>query len=149
MSKLFLIQGLFSQEQQRFGIGYKPGIGEAVFVKPQMIQCFFSGFIGPQPEIAGEFPGMTGMMQDHYGEAEIADAMVTDESVSFTKIYIRRGDPIFYEFTKKEGDDWLGTYKGPAVGKGLAKCRITLVEDTFFDLTSLFESFPQKNDDEE
>jgi hypothetical protein len=145
MKKLFLINGLFFQEQQRFGIGYKEGVGEAVFIKPQMIQCFFSGFIGPKPDTEDEYPGMNGMLQDHYGEAQISDALVTEESISFTKTYVRRGDPIFYEFTKKEGNDWLGTYKWPAVGSGLAKCQITEIEESFFDATSLFTLFPPDN----
>ena len=149
MKKLFLIQGLFFQEQPSFGIGFKEDVGEAVFVSQQMIRCFFSGFIGPKPETDKESPFLNGMLQDHYGEAMITDALISPDSISFTKVYLRRSDPIFYEFTKKEGDDWLGTYNGPAVGNGWAKCQIKEVEESFFDPTSLFTLFPPTDKDED
>ena len=125
----YLIQGFFFQNMQWLDVSHKTGEAQAVICS-SLVRNMFMGAVGPDPE--NEMRNI-GVMDDLYGESQLTDVQITDSSLSFTKTYIKRGDPIYYEFKKNENGVFVGTWKGPAVGKGTARCWLTPVNESVFD----------------
>jgi hypothetical protein len=81
------------------------------------------------------FPGvpvkLTGTMVDHAGESDIVDIQLTEDTLSFSKLYLGREDCIDYTFKKQLDGTWEGEYVGDAVGRGKSRCVLTPVPDDF------------------
>ena len=139
MKQFFFINGLFWQERAIFLVKHKEDIGEAVAVSEAMIHSFFAGIVVPHED---DKEKLIGIIQDHYGEAKLTDFLLTENSLSFTKEYLRRPYPIFYEYKKDENGIWRGTWDGPEVGCGWTRCVLLPVEESFYSPNDLFKDFP-------
>ena len=73
-----------------------------------------------------------GQLVDSFGSSAITGEL-KDDRLSFLKIYDHRRDTIQYTFNKENGI-WIGSYDGPAVGTGKAKCQTFLIEDDAFQI---------------
>ncbi len=131
---IYLVQGLFYQGIVSYGIGQKPGIGEAVYCATNLHYVLFSGVIAPDPNnLEGS---LAGALQDHFGPSSLSEVSFSEETLEFIKCYDGRRGNIRYVFDKKDGNIWVGTWDGDYVGTGFAKCLITTVTKDFFDPTS-------------
>jgi hypothetical protein len=90
---------------------------EGIIMQPFYENCLFTGHLTCQND--GSF---NGELYDTWGDSKI-EGMQNEEEMSFRKEYNRRGDLIFYSF-KKEGDIWIGSFKGSITGVGEAQCEI-------------------------
>ena len=126
---LYLIQGFFFQEGSQLGIGDDDG-DLRVFIRDAMLYTMFSGIIGPDPGNPEKF---IGSMTDRYGESQLKVTLLDADIFSFTKIYARRDDSIYYGFEKYPNGIWVGKYHGKMVGVGKAHCVLTIVPKTFLE----------------
>lgn len=126
---IFLIQGCFFQNQTWLGIGMSTE-GCVATLERGLIWDMYAGIIRPNPNFP---PQLIGGMVDHYGESTLSDVEVSNIQVGFVKKYDRRQDTIRYLFKVKDGNTWVGEYSGEAVGRGLSRCIITQVDDSFND----------------
>lgn len=133
---MFLIQGCFFQNQEWLGLRTEPIEGTVCVIEKGLIWDMFAGIIRHNPNFP---PQLIGGMLDHYGESILSDIEINDIQVRFTKRYERRSDEILYSFKVKEGNTWAGKYSGEAVGKGLSRCVITEVDDSFSDQRKLMK----------
>jgi hypothetical protein len=126
---MLLIQGIFFQDRTVLGIDTAPIVGEVVLVRNDILPWLFSGVIAPG---STHFPRVTdGFIRDRFGLASISKFSLSEKRLKFTKKYEGRDDLIAYEFKKKEGNEWLGTYTGEATGNGYASCTLVKVADSF------------------
>lgn len=129
-TKTVLINGVFFQQGFNMGIGYRPGEGAVPTVMEVERFTFFSGVINFEDEnLLGEG---SGSMTDYYGESVISGVVVKEDSVTFTKKYLRRDDLIHYTFNQKDEGMWVGGYDGKATGPGDANCILVPVKGAFF-----------------
>ncbi len=127
---MYTIHGFFFQKNDMPFVAYFDKVDNGnIMIFSVLVRSIFVGAIGPDPEDEGR---LVGFMSDHYGEAELVDVKVDEKQLSFTKYYIHRHDPIFYNFQKKENSFWVGEGTGPAVGHGYARCVLTEVPKEFF-----------------
>lgn len=148
-NSVYLLQGLFYQDVVTYGIGQKPGVGEAAYCTSNLHHVLFSGVIAPPPnDLKGP---LAGALQDHFGMSTLSEVTLSEEKLEFTKRYDKRRDEIRYLFEKKDGDLWIGTWDGLRVGTGFAKCLVTAVTKDFFDPASAAEllGITLNNNDEE
>lgn len=74
-----------------------------------------------------------GHMHDKWGKSRIIDFKINDSTLMFTKIYGEQ-EPLYYDFTEKKGNVWIGTYNDKRGGKkGNSKCIITEIDESFLD----------------
>lgn len=132
--KLFLVQGIFFTKDYAMGIGHDPEIGERVVVNPAVFRTMFSGVI----KFIEEAAKYEGALKDHYGTSILFDIELSEDKFVFRKKYEHRRDTILYQLEKR-GDIWLGSYGGPAVGFGAAKCQLIPIEEEFFLPTGVEE----------
>lgn len=141
---MFFIQGVFFQNQEWLGVQTVPIEGNVAVLRRGLQWDMYAGIIFPNPErvhlpenkFTDEF---IGGMNDHFGESTLKDIVITDLEISFSKKYNRRDDVIHYSFKIKDGNTWVGGYHGDEVGKGLSRCIITPVNDSFNDPTSIMK----------
>jgi hypothetical protein len=126
----YLIQGLFFQNRQWLGLGYKPADGVVAVIRNGLCQFMYAGAIWQDP--AHVMGGLTGHMLDTFGNSILSDIYIDDGVIRFKKKYDSRPDTIQYVFEKKDGNSWVGEYTGSAVGKGISRCVLTEVSDEFF-----------------
>ena len=127
---IFLIQGVFFQNQEWLGTRMVPVEGMVAVIEKGLIWDMYAGVIRPNPNFPGQ---LIGGMKDHYGESILSDIEVSDIQVKFTKKYNRRDDKIEYLFKVKDGNTWAGEYHGDVVGQGLSRCIVTEMDDSFGD----------------
>lgn len=126
--RLYLIQGFFFQRRGLVGIRHTIE-GAIAVIQQGLVRDQFAGVLFPSDQDPEEY---NGLMSDRIGESELSDVVITEDEFSFTKKYTFRDDPIRYTF-HNEGDIWVGTYTGPAVGSGTANCILTKVSKDLFD----------------
>ncbi len=127
---LYLIHGIYFYEASLPGIGYKPGIGEAVIMRHGNCYSLFSGVIAPLLNSTPDKNEYGGNLTDYFGESFLTDVKISTNKLSFKKTYKDSKNILKYSF-KKEGDVWLGSYKGKNI-KGLAKCFLQKIDESFF-----------------
>jgi hypothetical protein len=128
---IYLLQGLFFQDVVTYGIGQKPGIGEAVYQTKNLHHVLFSGVIAPDPQdVKGP---LFGALQDQFGVSNLTEVTFSDEKLEFIKQYDRKFDEIKYSFKKKDGNLLIGTWEVASGHTGFAKCLVTAVDEKFFD----------------
>jgi hypothetical protein len=88
----------------------------------------FAGDFEPYLPVPGYF---VGSMTDHAGQAELVAVKLTEDTLSFSKLYLHREDCIDYTFKKQPDGTWEGEYVGDAVGRGKSRCVLTPVPDDF------------------
>ena len=135
---VYIVQGLFYMDRQTYGIGQKPGIGEAVYLTNDLFHTLFSGVIAQEPY--HQMGPLYGALQDQFGISNLTDVELSDDVFTFTKQYEKRKDTIQYSFEKKLGQLWIGTLEGAVAGSGFAKCLITSVKKDFFEPYSTAEA---------
>ena len=124
---LYALQGLFFKRNWRFGTAVDPMLGIRATINEQEEFTMFHALIGKD----GDEKQFSGMMSDRYGSAAIEDFVMTETEMSFTKTYLKRGDPIWYAFKEKKDGIWYGTWSGPSVGTGAAKCIVNETDESF------------------
>ena len=139
---MFLIQGVFFQNQEWLGTRMVPIEGMVAVIERGLIYDMYAGIIRVDPENPWRF---VGGMNDHYGESTLSDIVFVDGvELSFSKKYNRRQDKIHYSFKVKDGNTWAGEYSGEIVGKGLSRCIVTEVDDSFNDPRNLMKLLDSK-----
>jgi len=133
---MFLIQGVFFQNQEWLGTRMMPIDGMVAVIERGLVFDMYAGVIRQNPDFP---PQLLGGMFDHYGESVLSDIEVNGIQVRFKKQYIHRRDEISYVFKVKDGDTWVGEYSGEEVGNGLSRCLITEVDDSFNDPENLMK----------
>jgi len=128
MKKLYSIQGIIFQQGYVFGLGNKPRVEIAVKIQETMIYAMFQAVVGPSEEDES----FCGHMNDKWGNSKITNFKISDEVLSFTKMYKNR-PPINYFYDKKDGDVWFGGYIGIDCGRGISKCIVVPINEYFFD----------------
>jgi len=131
MSRYFLIQGFFYQNQEWFDNVYVPGEGLTAVVKEGLIPFMFSGAIWHLGH--DEINDLVGALRDDFGPSELRDIAVSDSEISFSKYYEKYkilGPDKFVRYTLKKGEQntWVGTYSFPTDPKmegGAARCILT------------------------
>jgi hypothetical protein len=88
--------------------------------------------------------GLTGCMQDAFGKSELSEIVISDTEVRFVKTYEGRQRPIRYLFRKKDGNTWVGDYRGEGVGVGVSRCLVTEVDDECFVSESITKLLGRK-----
>lgn len=133
--KLFSLQGIIFQPNFAFGKAYDPDMGDMRATIDKVInQAMFYAVVGPDGD-----GGLAGSMHDKWGESTIWDFKndVTSTTLAFVKQYSKPGrQPIFYEFDRKEGDVWIGAWKGIDCGEGTAKLLFTEIDSSFLEPAS-------------
>jgi hypothetical protein len=128
---IWLIQGMFFQNQQRLDVRYIDFEQQAVVVT-QLVRDMYTGAFGADPDNPEK---MVGAMNDGYGESALMDVRLTNEELSFVKQYNGRPDKILYVF-KKCGRVWHGGWRmkenGKEIDHGESNCTLTIVGETFF-----------------
>jgi hypothetical protein len=105
-----LIQGMFFQ-----------GVGGVLH------QTMYAGVI------FSEKGRLAGNLRDFYGDSVLSLVLISPKEIQFTKKYAGREDLIHYTFKRRtENGIWVGEYTGDRVGKGISKCVITEIADSFF-----------------
>ncbi len=122
---MFLIQGVFSQVQSGLGTSWESGDLQAV-IRTALCFFVFHGIFGKDPD--GE---EAGEIHDHFGEAEVFNIRITETELCFDKRYKHRDYAIRYDLRKQPDGTWQGTYEGPQVGPGTARCVLVRVPDDF------------------
>ena len=135
-NKLYLIHGIFFQNNLMLGIGFDSEIGERAEIKQATFRTMFAGVI----KFTDNFYEGVGALSDHYGPSVLTDVSLEETIIRFDKKYERRGDIISYEL-KKDGDIWIGSYSGQAVGIGAVKCLLIPISEDFFLPTGLEKFF--------
>jgi len=126
---LYAIQGFFFPNHD-MGIGVSYATREAhVMVFTAMVRNIFAGAIGPDPDDETE---LVGFMTDLYGQSELVNVKISEEQMSFTKLYFKHQSLVNYSFNKQASGLWVGEWTGPKVGAGLAQCLLTKVSRDFF-----------------
>ncbi len=127
---MYLIQGVFFQNQQWLGTRMVPIEGMVAVIEKGLLYSMFTGTIYEDSRNPGQ---LTGGLVDHYGNSDLSDVELTDTELRFTKKYQRRADQIEYVFRQNDSFGWIGTYVGPVVGSGVSRCVLTRVGEDFFD----------------
>ncbi len=130
----FLIQGVFFQDRSALGIAYQPIVGATVVVRSGISQFMYAGAMWHDPD-RGKAGELTGRMQDYFGCSYLADIVISDDKMNFTKTYEderRVEHPIIYTFFVRDGNTWVGEYSSAEVGLGVTRCILTEVDDEFF-----------------
>ena len=125
--KVLFINGVFFQNREQLEIGEDPSCGTAVFIHKDLFRYVYAGVIWTEPS-----GGLRGLVQDAFGEAELSHITISDTEISFTKKYFKRDYYIEYFFRIRNGNTWVGDYKGVATGNGISRCILTEIEDEFF-----------------
>ena len=121
----YLIQGFFFQEGE-WQILKNGTITPAIF---GTYDYMFAGIIFPDEMNA--VGGFTGKMQDCWGESVLSSVHFHPESyLDFIKKYEKRQDLVEYHFKLQNGV-WSGEFSGSEVGKGVARCIITKIDEDF------------------
>lgn len=103
-------------------------------VREPRLQSFpFAGMIWWDPQ-RGELIGMT---CDQFGWARLSRVEIGDLFARFAKTYTTRNDVIDYEFRERQGDDFVGLYRGEHVDQGLARCRVTPIAESDFSFETI------------
>jgi hypothetical protein len=126
-SEFVLIQGVFFQYRESLGVATKPVEGTVAVVKKCLGQFQFAGVIERDP-----WGVLSGGMNDVFGEAELSDITIVEQTLRFKKKYVDRDYVIQYEFTKQPDGTWSGSYASAATGTGQARCVLTHVNRNFF-----------------
>lgn len=126
--KLYSLFGVFFQNKKGIITAHDPIIGTRAFIEETMKRSTFYALLGEEDDRAD----ISGMMNDVFGDSEITDFTIDDSTMSYRKRYIHRSDVIEYVFNTKEGNTWYGTWSGPSVGTGTAKCIVTEIDEQFF-----------------
>ncbi len=125
--KIFAIAGTFFQRSERLGISHlseAEGGTMAVITEESMSHVFSGHFQIPS------LGNCYGLLLDAYGQSILEGAM-TDDRLSFQKIYERTGNSVWYNY-KKCGNIWIGTYEGDVVPQGPTRCVITEIGENLF-----------------
>lgn len=130
--KLFLIQGLFFTRDYALSVKHDPEIGERVAMDQAVFRTMFSGVI----KFIEESAKYEGALTDHYGSSILFDIELSEDKFIFKKRYEHRRDVILYQL-EKDGDVWIGSYGGPAVGAGAVRCQLIPVDEDYFMPTGL------------
>ena len=139
---MFLIQGVFFQNQEWLGTQMVPIDGMVVVIERGLIYGMYAGIIRVDPKNSRR---LIGGMNDHWGESVLSGIVFVDGiKLSFLKKYDHREDTILYSFKAKDGITWIGEYEGEIVGKGLSRCIITEVDDSFNDPSNLMKLLGSK-----
>jgi hypothetical protein len=138
---MFLIQGVFFQNQEGLGVRMKPVDGAVCVIEKVLLYSMYAGIISSNPDFP---PQLVGGMFDYFGESVLSEIEVNDIQVRFKKQYTRRSDTILYTFKKRDRNTWAGKYRGKMVGEGLSRCVITEVDDSFNDPTILMKLLGSK-----
>src|SRR3989344_3524944 len=94
---MWLIQGLFFQNQEWLDVERVPIDGNIVVIKSDLIQTMFGGIIYPDTKRA--IHTLTGEIFDYFGLSVLSDVFVSEgQEVRFVKKYTRRNDLIEYSF---------------------------------------------------
>lgn len=128
---MYAINGVFFQQHQSIGVGYRSGDGAVAVVHEGIYYFTFSGLIGPDPNSV--IAELIGRSQDAAGYASLSEIEVHEEEILFTKLYDRRGDAIFYRLRKQEDGTWAGTYAGEEAGTGVVRMVLAKLPDDFLD----------------
>lgn len=123
-----IITGLFFRNRAGFDIEPDTEVESTIIINPELLRNVFCGVILPE-----QLNTVCGFTSDAYGAAEIFKYKDTSTSLSFEKKYHDKDDVIYYLFEHKEGNEWLGTWRGKTVGIGCASCVITPVSDMLFN----------------
>ncbi len=126
-TQLYSIQGIIFQSGHTHGIGYKPGIGEAVTIQDAMIFAMYHGVVSEEETLCGH-------MHDKWGDSQVTNFKVSETELTFSKFYDRRPE-IRYRFIKKTDDVWFGSWEGEDCGTGQSKCILTPIDESFFEVT--------------
>lgn len=126
---MFLIHGVFFQEQQWLGARIVPIEGIVAVIESGLLFSMYAGLICGEERNPDR---LAGGMIDHYGESTLSEIdLVPEKQFAFTKKYNRRSDSIRYNFTTRHSDLWIGTYEGPLVGRGVTHCYVKEVPKDF------------------
>ncbi|MEI6836013.1 MAG: hypothetical protein WCK59_04230 [Candidatus Falkowbacteria bacterium] len=135
-TRLYLVHGIFFQNNLMLGISLDSEIGERAEIQPATFRTMFAGVI----KFTDNFYDGVGALSDNYGPSVLTDVSLEGNIIRFKKKYERRSDIISYEL-KKDEDAWIGSYFGPAVGKGAVRCLLTPISEEFFLPTGLEKFF--------
>jgi hypothetical protein len=135
-NKLYLIHGIFFQNNLMLGIGLDSEIVKRVEIQQATFRTMFAGVI----KFADNFYEGVGALSDYYGPSVLTDVSLEETIIRFNKKYERRDDIISYEL-KKDGDIWIGSYSGSDVGMGAVKCLLIPISEDFFLPTGLEKFF--------
>lgn len=127
---MFLVQGCFFQNQEWIGTRMVPVEGMVAVIERGLLYDFFAGIVHVDPRMPGR---LTGILQDHYGFSTLSDIALSSSQFSFLKRYEGRQYDIRYSFSVKDGNTWVGHYEAERVGRGVCRCILTEVEDSFYD----------------
>ncbi len=128
----YWIQGLFFQPAQ--DVVLDP-TNVRILVEEYLGQHMFHGSIWQDLESPDK--RLVGVIDDHFGTADLSDIRLSDSGLAFTKKYRDRPDKIHYIFERRDGQTWIGTYTGVITGKGLVRCLMTELPDEFFTVESI------------
>ncbi len=137
--KIFAIAGTFFQKSEQLDIHQlreTEGGTIAVITKESMSHAFSGHF-----QIRSN-DHCHGLLLDAYGPAFLQGAM-TDDKLSFEKVYQRTGNSVWYNYTKTAGGLWIGTYEGDHVPPGTTRCFLTELEASLFSLDPVVSDPPR------
>ncbi len=125
---IHMIKGIFFEKKFELWTEPAPGLGMKVTTGNRTEGTIFVGVIwAPQKDNGAE-----GIMHDHYGYAELTDARMTQDSISFLKKHRGKSRGIRCTFSRREDGIWLGDWCEVSpipLNKGIAWCTITAVDD--------------------
>jgi hypothetical protein len=130
LSELYLIQGVFFQERQSLEVAHLPVEGAVAVVRDCLHHFMFAGILEVDPEKV--LSGYRGAMQDYFGESQVSNGRLTEDTLYFTKKYQHRSDTIEYKLTKEDSRTWVGEYNGLVTGTGRVRCLLTPITSDFF-----------------
>ncbi len=143
---LYLIQGIFFQNQGWLSTAMRPIEGAIAVIRQGLLPFMYSGLIWRDPDgLLGE---MIGVMEDRFGESELTKIHISNSGIRFEKKYVRGESEraIFeYNFTKKDGNTWVGRYRNPQAGVGVTRCVITEVSEDFLSPEAAMHVMSMKN----
>jgi len=139
---MYLIQGIFFQEQSGIGLGFDRTGELAATWQSTTTYRMFSGGFGPDPKNSKV---MKGTLTEATGPSDIVNIRLTKNRFRFTKRYPNRKDTILYTFEKQPNGTWNGTYTGHACGTGETNCIVTQVPDAFLAPTPVPTSAASKS----
>ncbi len=132
---MYLVSGVYIQDRESLALKAVPIEGMTVVVRRQLAQVMYYGMLWPDASaLLGQYAGE---FIDASGRSRITDALVLPGRFEFTKQYLHQQWQIHYSLRPFPDGDWVGTYESPEVGSGITRCKLTALEDSFFDLDVL------------
>lgn len=131
LSDMYLIQGVFFQNQQWLGVACVPIEGNVAVIRSGLCYFVFSGVINR--DLNDLFGRHIGQLDDHFGHSNLTNMCLTDDELTFVKKYTQRDYTINYTFKRQSSGIWVGKYSGEVTGTNIARCILTPITRDFFE----------------